>query len=100
MRRLAATVAVAIMIAVTPAAAQDRTGIRDCDDFVVWFASCMRNAAVPPEVQPLLQAALDHMRSGWRSIGDNSEGRATLARSCRDFGGQMRQQLAGFGCRP
>jgi hypothetical protein len=81
MRRIAA-VAVAIMIATFPAAAQDRTGVRDCDDFVVWFASCMRAAAVPPEMMPVLQAALDQMRSG------------------RDYGGQMRQQLAGFGCRP
>jgi hypothetical protein len=99
MRRIAA-VAVAIMIATSPAIAQDRTGVRDCDDFVVWFASCMRAAAVPPEMMPVLQAALDQMRSGWRSMADNSDGRAALARSCRDYGGQMRQQLAGFGCRP
>ncbi len=99
MRRLAAA-AVAIMIALSPAAAQERTGIRDCDDFVVWFASCMRAAPVPPEMMPVLQAALDQMRAGWRSMADNSDGRAALARSCRDYGGQMRQQLAGFGCRP
>lgn len=99
MRRLAVA-AVAIMIAASPAAAQDRTGVRDCDDFMVWFASCMRAAAVPPELVPVLQAALDQMRAGWRSMADNSDGRAALARSCRDYGGQMRQQLAGFGCRP
>lgn len=99
MRRLAVA-AVAIMIAASPAAAQDRTSVRDCDDFMVWFASCMRAAAVPPELVPVLQAALDQMRAGWRSMADNSDGRAALARSCRDYGGQMRQQLAGFGCRP
>ncbi|MGE0425973.1 MAG: hypothetical protein AB7O88_27175 [Reyranellaceae bacterium] len=99
MRRLAAA-ALAIMIAVPAATAQDRTGIRDCDDFVEWFAACMRTAPVPPEVAPVLQAALEQMRYGWRSMADNSEGRAALARSCRDYGTQMRQQLSGFGCRP
>lgn len=98
MRLLAAAV-LAITIA-APAAAQDRTGVRDCDDFLLWFAACMRAAPIPPEAQPIFQAALDQMRSGWRTIGDNSDGRAALARSCRDFGGAMRQQLAGFGCRP
>jgi hypothetical protein len=99
MRRLAAAT-LAFMIAVPAATAQDRTGIRDCDDFVEWFAACMRTAAVPPEVMPVLQAALDQMRSGWRSMADNSSSREALARSCRDYGGQMRQQLSGFGCRP
>jgi len=99
MRLLAAT-ALAASIAVSPVTAQDRTGIRDCDDFLQWFATCMRAAPIPPEAQPIFQAALDQMRSGWRTIGDNGDGRAALARSCRDFGGAMRQQLAGFGCRP
>lgn len=97
--RLLVVAAIATLIAATPATAQDRTGIRDCDDFMVWFSTCMR-ASVPPEVMPLFQVALDQMRVGWRSMADNSDGRATLARSCRDFGGAMRQQLAGFGCRP
>lgn len=98
--RLLAAAAVAIVIALSPAAAQDRTGIRDCDDFMQWFAACMRASAMPPEAMPVFQAALEQMRSGWRSMADNSDGRAALARSCRDFGGAMRQQLAGFGCRP
>src|SRR5688572_19399705 len=98
--RLLAAAALAITIAASPAAAQDRTGIRDCDDFMLWFAACMRAAPMPAEVMPVFQAALEQMRSGWRSMADNSEGRAALARSCRDHGAMMRQQLAGFGCRP
>lgn len=98
--RLLAAIALALMLAGPAVQAQDRTGIRDCDDFVAWFAACMRSAALPAEAMPLLQAALDQMRHGWRSMADSSDGRAALARTCRDYGGQMRQQLAGFGCRP
>lgn len=98
--RLLAAAAIAIMIAASPAAAQDRTGIRDCDDFMLWFAACMRAASLPPAAMPVLQAALDQMQVGWRSMANDGGGRAALARSCRDFGGAMRQQLAGFGCRP
>ncbi|MBX3503139.1 MAG: hypothetical protein KF889_27155 [Alphaproteobacteria bacterium] len=98
--RLLAIAALATLIAASPAAAQDRTGVRDCDDFIVWFAACMRAAPIPPEAMPIFQAALEQMRSGWRSMADNSDGRAALARSCRDYGNQMRQQLSGFGCRP
>lgn len=99
MRLLIAAI-LATLIAASPGAAQDRTGIRDCDDFLLWFAACMRAAPIPAEAMPVLQAALDQMRGGWRTIADNSDGRAALARSCRDFGGAMRQQLSGYGCRP
>jgi hypothetical protein len=98
--RLIALATLASLLAASPAAAQDRTGIRDCDDFLVWFTACMQAAPIPPEARPIFQAALDQMRSGWQTIGNGSDGRAALARSCRDFGGAMRQQLSGFGCRP
>ena len=55
---------------------------------------------MPPQAAPIFQAALEQMRSGWRSMADSSDGRTALARSCRDYGNQMRQQLSGFGCRP
>lgn len=100
MRLLTAATLAAALLASSPAAAQDRIGIRDCDDFVVWFAACMRAAPIPAEAMPIFQAALEQMRSGWRTMADNSDGRAALARSCRDFGGAMRQQLSGYGCRP
>ena len=90
----------AALIAASPACAQDRTAIRDCDDFLQWFETCMRAAPMPPEAVPIFQAALEQMRSSWRTIGSNSDDRAALARTCRDFGGAMRQQLAGYGCRP
>jgi hypothetical protein len=98
--RVLAAAAVAITIAASPVAAQDRTGVRDCDDFMLWFAACMRAAPIPQDVMPVFQIALDQMRAGWRSMAANSDGRDALARSCRDQGNMMRQQLAGFGCRP
>ncbi len=97
--RLLAAAALALMIA-APAAAQNRTGVRDCDDFIQWFAACMRSSTMPAEAMPIFQAALEQMRTGWRSMADTSDGRTALARSCRDYGSQMRQQLSGFGCRP
>ena len=98
MRLLAAAI-LALSIA-APAAAQDRTGVRDCDDFLQWFAACMQASSMPPQAAPVFQAALEQMRAGWRSMADGGDGRAALARSCRDYGNQMRQQLSGFGCRP
>jgi len=98
--RLPAAAVVALLLITAPAAAQDRTGVRDCDDFIQWFAACMQASNVPAQAQPIFQAALEQMRSGWRSMADTSDGRAALARSCRDYGNQMRQQMAGFGCRP
>ena len=98
MRRPAAVI-LALLLTAAPATAQDRTGVRDCDDFIQWFAACMRASNVPAEAQPIFQAALEQMRSGWRSMADTSDGRTALARSCRDYGNQMRQQLSGFGCR-
>jgi hypothetical protein len=98
MRRLAA--AILALSITTPAAAQDRTGVRDCDDFLQWFATCMQASSIPPQAAPIFQAALEQMRSGWRSMADTSDGRSALARSCHDYGNQMRQQLSGFGCRP
>lgn len=98
--RLLLALMVAFSLSVQSAQAQNRIGVRDCDDFIQWFAACMRASPIPAEAMPIFQAALEQMRAGWQSMAASGDGRAALARSCRDYGGQMRQQLAGFGCRP
>ena len=80
-----------------PAAAVEKIGIPECDEFVAKYETCIAEH-VPDAKKKEYQENIDAWRSIWRDMAAKSNDKATLAAACKRKVEQAREALKSFNC--
>ena len=81
----------------TTAAADDKIGVAECDDYLVKYESCL-NDKVPAVFRAAQRTSFEQTRKTWRAAALTPEGRAGLAQACKTAQDSARQAMARYGC--
>jgi hypothetical protein len=74
-----------------------KTGVPECDAFLMQWARCVQNQ-VDPDIRPQLDEALRQMAEAYRTQAATPDGAARAAEMCRDMAPQMNEAMRGMGC--
>jgi len=80
-----------------PAAAVEKIGIPECDEFVAKYETCIAEH-VPDAKKKEYQENIDVWRSIWRDMAARSNDKATLAAACKRKVEQALEALKSFNC--
>ncbi len=96
MRTYAFGAALAVLAAVTPAAAQD-VGVASCDGFLKTYSSCI-GSKVPEAQRPQMTAVYDALKKNFIEVAKTPDGKAKLDATCKDTAAKLKEQLAALNC--
>ena len=94
---LAAALSVAFATAALAQAAVP-VGVPECDQFLQRYDACL-NDNVPESQRAQMRASVDQMRTSWRQMAQNPQGRTMLGPQCTQMGQQMAQSMAPYNCK-
>ncbi len=83
--------------ATVSAAAGDKIGVAECDDYLAKLDSCVSNK-VPEAARAQYRTNLETTRKSWRDLAANPQTRSTLATACKQAVESARAAYKGFGC--
>src|SRR5260370_17306879 len=66
----------------TKAAAGDKIGVPECDDFITKYDACV-SSKVPESARAQYKSAVDQWRSSWKKLADNPATKGTLPTACK-----------------
>ena len=92
---IAAGAALALLAA--PAAAQEKVGIAECDDFLEKYEACVKN--MPAASQQPTKDSIVQMRTAWKAAATDASSKAALASSCKSSADSMKQSMSAYGCK-
>ena len=81
----------------TTAAAGQKIGVADCDDFIAKYEACV-NSKVPEAARTQFQSAVKQWRDSWKKLADNPATKGTLAAACKQAATQQEAALKQYGC--
>jgi hypothetical protein len=84
------------VLAVFPAAAQEKIGVAACDDFLAKFDVCA--AKMPAQQQTLFKGQIDQLRGGWKAMAGNAQTKPQLEGVCTQMAASMKAATASTGC--
>ena len=79
------------------AAAQELTGLADCDTFITRYEACV-TTRVPAGSQAALKAQIDLWRSEWVKMAKDPATRPVLEGVCKSTMQQIRASVKTLGC--
>ena len=94
--RAAATPAAATPAA-TVAAAGDKIGVAECDDYLAKVDACV-SGKVPEAARAQFRAGIDQTRASWRTLAANPQTRGSLAAACKTAAEQAAATYKAYGC--
>jgi hypothetical protein len=80
----------------TTAAAGEKIGVPECDEYITKVEACL--AKVPPAGQAAVKSSMDTMRTAWKQAAATSQGKAGLAAGCKAALDQAKANYASYGC--
>jgi len=81
----------------TTAAAGDKIGVAECDDYIAKYEACVKSK-VPEAMRATYQGAFETSRRMWRDAAATPQGRAGLAQACKTAHEQAKQAFNSYGC--
>jgi hypothetical protein len=83
--------------ATTTAAAGEKIGIAECDDFLTAYENCVNNK-VPAASRAQFNSGLATWRKQWHDLAANPQTRGTLAKACKAQLDTAKTSMKSFGC--
>ncbi|MDQ1523628.1 MAG: hypothetical protein QOE47_1552 [Pyrinomonadaceae bacterium] len=83
--------------ATTVAAAGDKIGVPECDDYLAKYESCV-STKVPAAARAQYESTLAQTRKSWRDLAANPQTKASLAQACKQATESARTSLKAMGC--
>lgn len=81
----------------TTAAAGEKIGVPECDDFIAAYDACV-SSKVPETARAQYKTAIEQWRSSWRKLAANPNTKATLAAACKQSAESARASMKSYGC--
>lgn len=81
----------------TTAAAGDRIGVAECDDYLTKVDDCV-TSKVPAATRAQYTATIEQTRKQWRDLAANPQTRASLAAACKQAVESARVAYKSYGC--
>ena len=78
------------------AAAGDKVGVAECDEFIQKYEACV-NGKVPETARSMVKANLDSMRTAWKKAAETPQGKAGLAQGCKQALEQAKTTMGSYG---
>ena len=82
----------------TTAAAGEKIGVAECDDFIAKYDACV-SSKVPEMARAQYKTGIEQWRKSWHTLAANPQTRATLAKVCKDTVAQAQQSMKAYGCK-
>jgi hypothetical protein len=79
------------------AAAGDKIGVPECDDFIAAYDACV-SSKVPEVARAQYKTAIEQWRSSWKKLAENPNTKATLASACKQTIEQARASMKSYNC--
>ena len=95
--RAAATPVSAATPAASTAAAGDKIGVAECDDYLAKVDACI-SGKVPEAARAQFKAGIDQTRASWRSLAANPQTKASLAAACKTASESAAATYKAYGC--
>jgi hypothetical protein len=83
--------------ATTTAAAGEKIGIAECDNFLTAYENCVNNK-VPAASRAQFNSGLATWRKQWHDLAANPQTRGTLAAACKAQLDTAKTSMKSFGC--
>ena len=84
-------------VASSTAAAGDKIGVAECDDYLAKVDACV-SGKVPEAARAQFRAGIDQTRASWRTSADNPQTRGSLAAACKTATESARATYKAYGC--
>jgi len=81
----------------TTAAAGEKIGVPECDDFIAKYDACV-SSKVPEAARAQYKSAIDQWRASWKKLAENPATKGTLAAACKQAAEQQAAALKSYGC--
>ena len=81
----------------TTAAAGDKIGIPECDDYIAKYESCIRGK-VPEAARATMESSLKTSREQWKKAAENAQSRGALAAACKQASDAAAAGMKAYGC--
>ena len=79
------------------AAAGDKIGVPECDDFIAKYDACV-SSKVPEAARAQYKSAVDQWRASWKKLAENPATKGSLAAACKQAAAQQEAALKSYGC--
>ncbi len=96
--RLIFTLAVGSALASAASARAQDVGIASCDAFLKTYTSCIAGN-VPAAQQAQMKGVLEQLKTNWKAVAADANGKAQLNSVCKQTTETMKQQTASLGCK-
>ncbi|MDQ1557992.1 MAG: hypothetical protein QOD32_1052 [Pyrinomonadaceae bacterium] len=83
--------------AATVAAAGDKIGVPECDDYLAKYETCV-SSKVPAAARAQYESTLAQTRKSWRDLAANPQTKASLAQACKQATESARASMKSMGC--
>lgn len=81
----------------TDAAAGDKIGVPECDEYIQKYEACI-NSKVPEARRAMFKTSFESARQSWKAAAANSQTKATLASVCKQAQESAKQSMTAFSC--
>ncbi len=81
----------------TTAAAGEKIGVPECDEFIAAYDACV-SSKVPETARAQYKTAIAQWRSSWSKLAANPTTKATLAAACKQSAESARASMKSYGC--
>ena len=81
----------------TTAAAGEKIGIPECDDFIAKYEACV-TGKVPEAARASYQSAIKQWRESWKKMAENPATKGSLAAACKTAREQQETALKAYNC--
>ncbi len=82
---------------VTTAAAGEKIGVPECDEFIAAYDACV-SSKVPETARAQYKTAIAQWRSSWSKLAANPTTKGTLAAACKQSAESARASMKSYGC--
>lgn len=94
MKKLMLVTAVAVLFSFSAQAAD--VGVKACDDYIAKYEACL--AKMPQQVAEQSKAAVEQMRSSWKAMAGNAQGKSALEQACAQASEAAKASYSAMGC--
>lgn len=81
----------------TSAAAGDKIGVAECDDYLAKLDACV-TGKVPEAARAQFRTGMEQTRASWRTLAANPQTRGSLAAACKTAGESAKATYKAYGC--